>query len=181
MYKTVFQIRKLPKIFALTTFSLVSIDILSKAYYQRSEALKKDPFRILIYGITGSGKSTLTNCILDKNVSPVSMNPAGTTKEIQIFKGTLYGRDIEIIDMPGFGDQTVKVPKLLEQWDKDIKGKEIDALLFTHVVNNHSLTTYEGSYAEIVRKCFEDKQYQRRVVLGVTFWNMYKNTKQAEP
>ena len=62
-------------------------------------------------GATGNGKSTLVNSILGEVKAGAGDDAEGVTKDITSYKGKLHGRDIEVIDLPGFGDQTINVKR----------------------------------------------------------------------
>ena len=86
----------------------VGAAVYSAGYYNKLRLVtpqcRPEPFRIAILGACGNGKSTLTNNILGKEVSEVGDFAEGVTKTIKRYYGELHGREIEVIDLPGFGD-----------------------------------------------------------------------------
>ena len=59
---------------------------------------------LMLQGITGSGKSTLGNFILQRNAFNVEASLMSVTEKAEMASGTLQQRCIHVIDMPGLGD-----------------------------------------------------------------------------
>ncbi|BFU26340.1 AIG1 family protein [Entamoeba histolytica] len=60
--------------------------------------------KLLLIGETGTGKSLLSNSILQKNVFKVGNSPDSETKEVAKYFGEGERSDLIVIDTPGFND-----------------------------------------------------------------------------
>ena len=83
----------------------------------------------------------------------------------------MHGRDIEVFDLPGFGDQDVKITDMINQWSKDMQNKKFDIVLYTHKSNDTRLIAYDASYFDIVRNSMKEDEFFDRIIFAITFWN----------
>ena len=64
----------------------------------------KTSLSILVTGLIGGGKSSLTNKLLDRNDARVAKTPYRETKSVKAHHSVTYKRcSIEIWDLPGLG------------------------------------------------------------------------------
>ena len=63
-------------------------------------------FEFLVVGATGTGKSTLINNILGKEVAEVGSSPLSVTDEIRYYDDSICGVKVKIYDSPGLGDSS---------------------------------------------------------------------------
>lgn len=70
------------------------------------------PYRVIVMGKTGSGKSSVLNAMVKSNEFGVGSSIMSETKEVKAFRGKFRGRlaspDIVFIDTPGFFDSSSK-------------------------------------------------------------------------
>ncbi|EAY04839.1 hypothetical protein TVAG_226520 [Trichomonas vaginalis G3] len=86
---------------------------------------------IMLIGDTGSGKSSLANCILDKEVFKTSQEPHACTKEPSKQTNVVDGKKFTVIDTEGFQDENGiskdQIHKLGELIRNDIAGLNVIA------------------------------------------------------
>jgi len=78
---------------------------------------KESPYRIIVMGKTGSGKSSILNALISKEHFKVGNTILSETKEVQTlkakFKGKANSPEIEFIDTPGFFDSSSRDNKII--------------------------------------------------------------------
>jgi hypothetical protein len=84
------------------------IDQTKAAFKERFEAAKNGRFVFLLVGITGAGKSSTVNSLLNKKVAPVG-DWEPTTFEVKRYNFTMNGIAASVVDTPGLCDQIAEV------------------------------------------------------------------------
>ena len=70
----------------------------------------------MVIGAAGSGKSSLINLLMNKDIAKVGDDLDGVTKEITEYKTRLGLNNLELVlyDVPGFGDIDVNLDELTQ-------------------------------------------------------------------
>ena len=133
-------------------------------------ALRKDcpVFSILVIGRTGTGKSTLINNILGKEVASVGHTLQSETPNVNQHKVTVEGVQIIVYDTPGLGD--VKGEEE-EQWhlkymEEVLAQKKIHLVVYCFQMKNTIMTS---SIVGALRKYHQIGVDWARSVIALTF------------
>ena len=87
------------------------------------------PLIILVTGKTGTGKSTLINGLIGKNVSKEGESLKPETTEVAYFQRIVNGVPMKVFDSPGLQDGTNKEHEYIQ--DMSEKCNELDLILYT--------------------------------------------------
>ena len=91
------------------------------------------PLNVILFGQTGSGKSSLINLMAGQNVAKVSSGAAGCTLSFQRYPFLVNGRDVQIWDTVGLDEPDMELESI-EQAYRLIRDWEtyggVDLLLF---------------------------------------------------
>ena len=96
---------------------------------------KSNQVNILITGKTGTGKSSLVNAILGKNIAVVGKSLDPETMDVTSFTTTIEGIEVQVWDSPGLQDGLNNEVAYLEDIEKNCKGK-VDLFLYCISMEN---------------------------------------------
>ena len=123
--------------------------------------------KVLLVGKTGTGKSTLVNGLIGKEVARegegVSME--GTTKTLSAYYGTIAGVEFVIFDSPGLQDGTMNDTGYLNEMKT--KCKDVDLVMFAiRITDSKFVPGNPDSIAmENLTKAFGFSVWEKAVVL----------------
>ena len=130
---------------------------------------QSDSLRICMFGKLGAGKSTLINCLLNREVAEVGDSLGSVTKKTQDYSGTIYNKldyihmtiyniDVMLWDTPGLQDPDVDKESVLNDIKTTISGK-ID--LYVYCIQMTQSRAEQGDF-EAIRDL--------TTTLGQAFW-----------
>lgn len=146
----------------------------SREAAKQSIVKKINKIVLVVVGETGSGKSTLINCLIGKDEAPAGKDSKGITKEITSYYGKFLDSEVELIDTPGFGDLTVRAEERFKDWKKSMEGKKINAVLFLHKATEDRFTNYNAALSEVLKECFDPLEFDNRAIIIFSKWDLVR-------
>ena len=97
---------------------------------KKSAKLKKrrHHVKILVMGLTGTGKSSLINAMMGDIVAKAQAGANPVQTEIEYHKGVHDGIRVKMYDTPGFGDESLSEKKILKKILKNAPKKGYDLI-----------------------------------------------------
>lgn len=139
---------------------------------QKKEKLKarEKSVKILVTGLTGTGKSTLINAMMGNIVACAEFGPKPvTSKPIEVHKGEYEEIRIKVYDTAGFGDSTISEKKILKNISTKTPRRGFDLILITIRMDsrmNKAVQQMLSTMGKLV-----DAEMWKRTVVVLTFAN----------
>ena len=136
-----------------------------KRYFKQFGASKE--FSVLVVGETGSGKSTLINNLLGKEIAPVGHTVESSTSEIAKHNGIVEGVPVCLYDTPGLGDSRSDMDeKILADMQKVLQSTEFNVVIYCFKMAE---TRIRGSLVRIFKEYGEIGVNWKHTVIALTF------------
>ncbi|KAF9533597.1 hypothetical protein CPB83DRAFT_845536 [Crepidotus variabilis] len=153
----------------------VGAEIASSGYRpKRSDTI------IAVMGPTGTGKSTFVNTVAGRDASPVGDDLSSCTKEIKVVECEVQGRQIVLVDTPGFNDTNLTdmdILRMIADWLKQTyeEGIELCGLLYFHRITDNRMA---GSPLRLLDtfKNICGTAACKNVILTTTMWDEVDET-----
>nr|XP_043876840.1 leukotriene B4 receptor 2a [Solea senegalensis] len=124
------------------------------------------PTRIFLLGKTGSGKSTLANSIFgEENLFPTSSSFTSKTTECKVETRTVRGRDITLIDTPGYFDTDRQEEEIRSQMMRGITECAPGPHVFLIVLKIERFTQQEQAVISEIQRTFSEDALRFAVVV----------------
>jgi len=142
--------------------------------YENKEE-QPEPFRVLVVGECGDGKSALTKAFLktyggkwtDKLKSGVTAR--GVSKEVVAYPFTLGGRPAEILDTPGVGDGDVTIPILVAAIEVALKKNQCNAIMICNQMGKNRVGLGAQIVASLIKSAMVEKNMNGKVHENIIF------------
>ncbi|CEL60365.1 hypothetical protein RSOLAG1IB_09583 [Rhizoctonia solani AG-1 IB] len=124
-----------------TIFSSSTYSASFNVRVENTSATSKPPAFICVFGITGSGKSSFINDACDANL-PVGHGQWSCTRDVDEAQPFMIdGREIRLIDTPGFDDTTVPDSEILGRIGRFLSQNYGRKDLITGMIYMHNITS----------------------------------------
>ncbi|KAI0975614.1 P-loop containing nucleoside triphosphate hydrolase protein [Xylaria arbuscula] len=148
---------------------LLNASIDNKHHETSHASTRAKSLRILIVGVTGSGKSTLITSALGRDVG-VGHGVESYTQTCNVYPIQLGGTQFELIDTPGFDDprrDDFEVLRDISEFLNDVAG-----IIYCHRINETKLIGNSRLNLDII-KAMCGKRFYSRIVVCSTMWDAF--------
>ena len=126
------------------------------------------PVKFVLFGNTGSGKSTLGNTFLGGEAFKTSDDVHSETKETISMKGYFLNQEVEVYDTPGLQDtEGLDAKHLCEMAVKIKSDEDIQAFVLVMNFNNPKLDSSVKRLFQLISNMYQGKKWYRFVSKGV--------------
>ncbi|XP_068078141.1 GTPase IMAP family member 8 isoform X3 [Danio rerio] len=122
----------------------------------------KPDVRIVLLGVCGAGKSSMGNAILDEDVFK-----EGRTRESEVQRGRVEGRNISIIDTPGFFNTHLTDEELQKEMMKSLDLCSPGPHVFLLIINLENFTDDHRNIVQEILESFGEKALKFTMVLFI--------------
>ncbi|XP_077078895.1 GTPase IMAP family member 8-like [Siphateles boraxobius] len=126
--------------------------------------------RIVLLGVSGAGKSSIGNAILDRTAFEER-----TTRESEMQSGKVEDRNISIIDTPGFFSNDLTDEELQKQMMKSLDLSDPGPHMFLLIVNLENFEKHTRNIVEKIEEIFGAKALKFTMVLFIGREKMSNN------
>ena len=130
---------------------------------------KGEPVNILVFGPTGSGKSTLINNLMRKTMAKARHGAASVTSEVKEYEGEYEGVKIRVYDTVGFSDTKGKSNQSIIKEIAD--AGEFDLVLICVRMDCRAYGDVRNMFRMLGKKLNEEMW--KRSVIVLTFYNIF--------
>lgn len=141
--------------------------------YMKPETLQQRP-TLVVFGNTGSGKSTLGNTLLGRDQFATSDDVVSETKETIGAEGVFMNQPVYVIDTPGLQDSSGLDAKHLTDMTTYIRqNREVQAFVFVINFLNMRLDNTVRRLFQLVGSMYPGKKWYHHVaVVWTNYWSL---------
>lgn len=132
---------------------------------------RKKSVKILVTGLTGTGKSSLINAMMGSDFTQTGIGPNACQKDIELHKHEYQGIRIKIYDTRGFGDSVSSEKHIIKNISTESSLRGFDLILITIRMDcrlGADIQKMLQAMSQLV-----DREMWRRTVVVLTFANNF--------
>ncbi|KIW01319.1 uncharacterized protein PV09_07355 [Verruconis gallopava] len=143
-----------------------------------------DPILIAVIGVTGAGKSTFINRAAGRNILQVGHTFDSCTQSVNCVRTEIDGREVFLIDTPGFDDSQRTDAEVLEEISDWLtttfwEGIYLNGIILLQPVEGCRGLGSERRRTRLFQKICGPDAYSH-VVIGTTMWGKIRNRVDGE-